>query len=170
MLALAFAHVRPPTRNRGAMKESCGLLMYDVREGAPLLVHPGGPFWRNRDKGAWSIPKGAPEPGEEPLAAACREFSEETGFTSSPPYLALTPAKQPSGKVIRCWACRGAPVLTQFKSASFSLQWPPRSGRLAEFPETDRAEMFALDQALVKIIPGQRKILAEFGAILAAKK
>jgi predicted NUDIX family NTP pyrophosphohydrolase len=152
-----------------AMKESCGLLMYVRRRTgiAVLLVHPGGPYWRNKDEAAWSIPKGLPEPGEAPLDAALREFREETNLEPKPPFRALTPAKQKSGKLIRCWAFEGKEELSGFKSGTFEMEWPPKSGRTASFPEADRAEFMALPEARRRIVPGQAPILDELEAMLA---
>ena len=103
-----------------------------------FLVHPGGPYFRNKDEGAWTIPKGQIEPGEEPIDAACREFVEETGLTSQGPYLPLTPVRQKGGKTVMGWAFRGdvADPIT-IRPNRFTLEWPPRSGRMREFPEID---------------------------------
>lgn len=150
-------------------KESTGLLLYRFREGGleVFLVHPGGPFWAKKDQGAWSIPKGEHEPGEDPLAAACREFTEETGFPPPPgPFLELTPRKQKSGKLIRVFAAAGQVRPEELSSNTFSLEWPPRSGIIREFPEVDRAAWFPLKAALEKIHPGQVEFLEELAARL----
>jgi predicted NUDIX family NTP pyrophosphohydrolase len=126
-----------------------------------LLVHPGGPFWMKKDAGAWSIPKGEYADGEEPLAAATREFQEETGLVAAGPYLPLTPVKQQGGKVVHAWAFEGDCRAESLKSTTFSLEWPPRSGRHREFPEVDRAGWFGLEEAKRKILPGQIALLDE---------
>ncbi len=149
-------------------KTSAGLLMFRVRGGAPevLLVHPGGPLWAAKDEGAWSIPKGVVQPGEDALAAARREFEEETGFSATGSFVPLTPLRQPSGKVIHAWAFAGDAEPAQLRSNLFSLEWPPKSGRQQPFPEVDRAGWFPLSAAHRKIVPGQRGFLAELAAAL----
>jgi predicted NUDIX family NTP pyrophosphohydrolase len=144
-------------------KRSAGLLMYRRSGGVleVLLVHPGGPFWMKKDAGAWSIPKGEYADGEEPLAAATREFQEETGLVAAGPYLPLTPVKQQGGKVVHAWAFEGDCRAESLKSTTFSLEWPPRSGRHREFPEVDRAGWFGLGEAKRKILPGQIALLDE---------
>jgi predicted NUDIX family NTP pyrophosphohydrolase len=144
-------------------KRSAGLLMYRRSRGVleVLLVHPGGPFWIKKDAGAWSIPKGEYADGEEPLAAATREFQEETGLVAAGPYLPLTPVKQQGGKVVHAWAFEGDCRAESLKSTTFSLEWPPRSGRHREFPEVDRAGWFGLEEAKRKILPGQIALLDE---------
>ena len=139
-------------------KQSAGLLMFRVRNGEPqvLLVHPGGPFWARTDEGAWSIPKGEIAGGEPPLAAAQREFEEETGCRAHGPFIPLTPVTQRGGKVVHAWAVEGDCDPTQLGSNSFSLEWPPKSGRRQEFPEVDRAEWCAVPDALEKIKTAQR--------------
>jgi len=149
-------------------KLSAGLLLFRRRQGSieVFLVHPGGPFWANKDTGAWSIPKGEHEPGEDPLAAACREFTEETGFTAVGPFFPLTPLKQKSGKIIAAFACEGEADPEALVSNTFTLEWPPRSGKLAEFPEVDRAAWFSLAEAGDKILSGQRGFLLELAGLL----
>jgi predicted NUDIX family NTP pyrophosphohydrolase len=149
-------------------KTSAGLLMYRVRGAAPevLLVHPGGPLWAAKDEGAWSIPKGVVQPGEDTLAAARREFEEETGFVAEGTFLPLTPLRQPSGKMIHAWAFEGDAEPAQLRSNLFSLEWPPQSGRQQPFPEVDRAGWFPLPTAHRTILPGQRGFLAELRALL----
>lgn len=149
-------------------KTSAGLVMFRVRGHAPevLLVHPGGPLWATKDDGAWSIPKGVIEPGEDMLAAARREFEEETGFPAEGTFLPLTPLRQPSGKVIHAWAVAGDAEPAQLRSNLFSLEWPPKSGKQQTFPEVDRAGWFPLSAAQRKINPGQRGFLAELAALL----
>ncbi|HSE60275.1 MAG TPA: NUDIX domain-containing protein [Nitrospiraceae bacterium] len=146
-----------------ARKLSAGIILYRRRETGleVLIVHPGGPFWAKKDEGAWSIPKGEYVEGEDPLSVAKREFYEETGSALTGPCLELSPAKQPSGKIIRAWAVEGDLDATAIRSNSFSLEWPPRSGRVQSFPEVDRACWYALEQAKVKLLPGQRAFLEE---------
>ena len=152
-------------------KQSAGLLMFRRRRGAIelLLVHPGGPYWARKDDGAWSIPKGFVEEGEDTLVAAKREFEEETGQRPAGQLIALGTFKQPSGKQVSAFAVEGEFDLASFKSNNFALEWPPRSGRMQEFPEADRAGWFGRTEALVKILKGQRPIiealLARFEAL-----
>jgi predicted NUDIX family NTP pyrophosphohydrolase len=124
-----------------------------------LLVHPGGPFWQHKDDGAWSIPKGEFGPDEDPLAAARREFTEETGFPVAADPVPLAPLKQPSGKVIHAWAVEGDCDPALLRSNTFQMEWPPKSGTMREFPEIDRAAWFDLAEARRKIVPGQRGFL-----------
>jgi predicted NUDIX family NTP pyrophosphohydrolase len=144
-------------------KISAGLLLYRVRNGTLefLLVHPGGPFWKNKDDGAWTIPKGEIGDGEEPLAAAIREFEEELGFKPNEPFIELTPIKQKGGKVVHAWAFEGDCNPTQIKSNTFSIEWPPKSGNQTEFPEVDHAEFFNLEAAKKKINQAQIPLLEE---------
>lgn len=140
-----------------------------VREGdgmVVLLVHPGGPYWRGKDEGAWSIPKGLPDPGEDQLAAAQREFTEETGLAAKGPFLALTPLKQKSGKLVKCWAFEGKRQPIPIGQSTFEIEWPPHSGKRATFPEVDRAEFFSPEEALMKILPGQAPFVRELEALL----
>ncbi len=129
-----------------------------------LLIHPGGPYWRNKDAGAWSIPKGEIDEGEEPLAAALRELAEETGFAASGPFAALTPLRQRSGKTIHAWAAEGDCDAAAMTSVEFEMEWPPRSGRIGRFPEADRAAWFSLEEARGKLIAGQLAFLDELEA------
>jgi predicted NUDIX family NTP pyrophosphohydrolase len=142
-------------------KQSAGLLIYRQRGATPevFLVHPGGPFWAKKDAGAWSIPKGEFETGEDPLATARREFTEETGFTIDGPFTALPPVKQPGGKIVHAFAVPGDCDASAIRSNSFTLEWPPRSGRRQEFPEVDRAGWFDLAAAREKILRGQLPLL-----------
>ena len=143
-------------------KQSAGLLMYRRRgELEVFLVHPGGPFWAKKDTGAWSLPKGEYRPGDDPLAAARREFQEETGFSVAGEFTPLSPLKQPSGKIIQAWAVEGDCDAGAIRSNTFTLEWPPRSGRQQEFPEVDRAAWFTLTAAREKIIKGQAGFLEE---------
>ena len=141
---------------------SAGLLMYRNRQGKieALLVHPGGPFWKNKDEGAWTIPKGELDSGEDALDAACREFREETGIEPSGPYLPLGHIQQKSGKVVHAWAFEGDCDPAQIRSNSFEMEWPPKSGRVQSFPEVDRAAFFGMDDARRKINPAQVEFLA----------
>jgi predicted NUDIX family NTP pyrophosphohydrolase len=147
---------------------SSGILMYRVRDGELefLLAHPGGPFWQNKDEGAWTIPKGEVSEGEDPLAAARREFEEETGLRPEGEFIGLSPIRQKSGKRVHAWAVEGDCDPAAIRSNTFTLEWPPRSGRQQEFPEIDRAEFFLLGEARRKINPAQRPLLEELEGIL----
>jgi predicted NUDIX family NTP pyrophosphohydrolase len=140
-------------------KLSAGLLVYRRTDAGieVLLVHPGGPFWTKKDDGAWSVPKGEYEPDEDPLQVALREFEEETG--QPPPDHSdaewLGEQRQPSGKVVSAWAVQGDVDVSDIRSNTFEMEWPPRSGRTREFPEVDRADWFDLDQARRKLLRGQ---------------
>ena len=144
-------------------KQSAGLLVYRRRRGdiEVLLVHPGGPFWRNKDLGAWSIPKGEFAQGEDPLEAAKREFHEETGFNADGNFVPLQPLKQSSGKTVHAWAVEGDYDPAQVRSNTFQLEWPPKSGKTMEVPEIDRADWFDMHIAGEKILPGQCGFLVE---------
>lgn len=150
-------------------KRSAGLLLYKIEAGTVrvLLVHPGGPFWRNKDEGVWSIPKGEIEAGEDALAAARREFREETGHDAGGDALALTPVRQAGGKIVEAWAVAGDLDPSRIVSNSFATEWPPRSGRTQSFPEIDRAEWFGLAEARERINPAQVPLLDELLASLA---
>ena len=124
-------------------------------------MHPGGPFWARKDLGAWSIPKGEIEPGEDPLAAARREFAEETGKAIEGTFVTLRSVRMRSGKVVQAWAVAGDVDAGTIRSVSFAMEWPPRSGRHAQFPEVDRAEWFALDEARRRILPALVPLLDE---------
>ena len=139
-------------------KHSAGILMYRFREGSPevFLVHPGGPFWTKKDTGAWSIPKGEfIMDTEDALEAAKREFKEETGFQVEGSFISLETLKQSSGKRVHAWAIEGDCDASNIKSNTFSMEWPPRSGKQQEFPEIDRAEWFNLESARRKLLKGQ---------------
>ena len=147
-------------------RTSAGLLMYRRRAG-PLevfLVHPGGPFWARKDAGVWSIPKGEIDPTEEPLAAARREFAEETGLAAEGAFRPLAPVTQAGGKIVQAWAVEGDLDPSALQSNTFSIEWPPRSGRQKTFPEVDRAAWFSLDVAREKINPAQAALLDELAA------
>jgi predicted NUDIX family NTP pyrophosphohydrolase len=141
-------------------KRSAGILLFRRDPLEVLLVHPGGPFWAKKDLGAWSIPKGEHEEGEDAMACAIREFTEETGSKPSPGELTdLGSVKQKAGKVVQAWALEGDLDAARVSSNSFSMQWPPRSGRFQDFPEVDRAEWFPLDIAAERINPAQAAFL-----------
>ena len=149
-------------------KRSAGILLYRVLSGTPqvLLAHPGGPFWANKDDGAWTVPKGEIGDDEDPLAAARREFREEIGAEPSGDFIALSPVRQRSGKMVQAWAVRGDLDPSRLESNSFSMEWPPRSGRQQEFPEVDRAGWFTFAQARAKILPAQVPLLDQLERIL----
>ena len=143
-------------------RKSAGIVLY--RSGAVgievLLVHPGGPFWAKKDAGVWSIPKGEYEDDEDPLACALREFEEETGTRlGSDDVVELGSVRQKSGKQVTAWAVAGDLDPDTVRSNTFSMEWPPRSGRQAEFPEVDRADWFGLDVAREKLVPAQAELL-----------
>jgi predicted NUDIX family NTP pyrophosphohydrolase len=139
-----------------AQKTSAGLLLYRRNGNVEIfLVHPGGPFWAKKDAGAWSLPKGEFEEGEDQLEAAKREFAEETGFAIDGEFSPLTPLKQPSGKVIHAWAVEADCDPSKVRSNLFSMEWPPKSGQMREFPEVDRAAWFDIPEARRRIIEGQ---------------
>ena len=135
--------------------------MYRRREGTlqVFLVHPGGPFWASRDLGSWGIPKGEYKEDEAPLAAAQREFQEETGFTATGPFQLLGTRKQPSGKLVTAWACQGDCDPALLKSNTCMVEWPPRSGKRIRIPEVDRGEWFTVSEARERMLPGQLPFL-----------
>jgi len=149
-------------------KTSAGILMYRRRkeDAEVLLVHPGGPFYSRRDAGVWSIPKGEYEPGEDALAAAVREFEEETGSRPGGPFQELEPVQQKGGKVVRAWASEGDCDPAVLRSNLFTLEWPPRSGQLREFPEVDRGAWFPLAEARRRILAGQLPLVEELERLL----
>ena len=124
-----------------------------------LLAHPGGPLWARKDLGAWTIPKGEYTGAEEPLDAAQREFREETSFEPEPPFITLSSIKQKSGKVVSAWAFEGDCDPSQLRSNMFEMEWPKHSGRMQAFPEIERAEWFAVDEARRRILPAQEPFL-----------
>ena len=150
------------------MKRSAALLVYrNAPDGIQVfLVHPGGPFWARKDLGAWSIPKGEFDESEDGLAAARREFREEVGQSVEGDFLALTPVKQKGGKIVHAWAVEGAVYESAVKSNEFEMEWPPRSGRTARFPEVDRGQWFPVVEARRRILPAQLPILEELIAKL----
>ena len=149
-------------------KRSAGLLMYRLRSSTleVLLVHPGGPFWARKDAGAWSIPKGKVEEGEEALDAAQREFQEETGQKAQGTFMPLESVTQRGGKRIIAWAFAGDFDPSQLRSSTFSMEWPPRSGEQREFPEVDRGAWFTVDEAKRRINPGQAPLVDELSKLL----
>lgn len=146
-----------------AKKYSAGILLYRIRSGTleVFLVHPGGPFWARKDAGAWSIPKGEYEDGADPLEAAKREFFEETGSPIAGRFVALTPLKQHSGKLVHAWTVEGEIDATSVTSNTFSMEWPPHSGTQQEFPEVDKGEWFTIPVAREKLLAGQHGFLDE---------
>lgn len=147
---------------------SAGLLMYRVRDAQLelFLVHPGGPFFAKKDEGAWTIPKGEPDPDEELLAAAQREFTEETGFRAEPPFVVLAPVKQKGGKIVHAWAFAGDFDPATLVSNTFTIEWPPKSAKMKEYPEVDRADYFDVENAKKKINPAQIPFIEELEAKL----
>ena len=143
-------------------KSSAGLVLYRVLDGVlqVLLVHPGGPFWAHKESGAWTIPKGEVEAEEDQLAAARREFQEELGFSPSGDFIPLGTITQKAGKVVRAWAIEGDCDPAGIKSNSFTIEWPPRSGKQQVFPEVDRAAFFPVDEAKRKINPAQVELIS----------
>jgi predicted NUDIX family NTP pyrophosphohydrolase len=148
---------------------SAGILVYRRGDRGPefLLVHPGGPYWEKKEAGAWSVPKGEYEQGEDPLQVACRELQEETGLRPVGPFLALTPVTQRGGKVVSAWGVEADFDPGRLRSNTFTMEWPPRSGLIREFPEVDRAEWLTLEQARAKLNPAQLPLLEELAARLA---
>jgi predicted NUDIX family NTP pyrophosphohydrolase len=145
---------------KASHKQSAGLLLFRKRAGTVevFLAHMGGPFWERKDEGAWSIPKGEFE-SEAPLAAALREFEEETGYKPNGNFIGLTPVKQSGGKTVYAWALEFDCDADQIHSNTFSMEWPKGSGKLCDFPEIDRAAWFSLAQARRKILKGQLGLL-----------
>lgn len=152
-------------------KTSAGLLLYrhsDMIE--VFLVHPGGPFWAKKDAGAWSVPKGELHEGEDPLDAAKREFTEETGFPIDGTFNPLQPVRQAGGKVVHAWAIEGDCDAGAIRSTNVAIEWPPRSGLTREYPEVDRAAWFPLDEARVRINAAQSSFLDQLETLVVADK
>jgi predicted NUDIX family NTP pyrophosphohydrolase len=157
---------RAPARSA---KVSAGILLYRLPARGPevFLVHPGGPFWAKRDLAAWSVPKGEIDADEDPLEAAKREFFEETGQRVDGNFVELSPVRQPGGKVVCAWAVEGEIDAAAIVSNTFSIEWPPKSGKTRAFPEIDRAGWFALDDAREKILAGQQPLLDQLMETIA---
>lgn len=159
-----FARLAHPLCLTGTMarsEHSAGILAFRRGKALELLLaHPGGPFWRSKDLGAWTIPKGVIESGD-PLTCARREFTEETGLTAEGPFVELTPVRQKAGKTVHAFAVEADFDLSGFRSNDFEMEWPPRSGQRARFPEIDRIAYFSLATARKKILPSQRPIIEE---------
>lgn len=142
---------------------SAGILLYRIRDELEvLLVHPGGPYWKNKDKGAWSIPKGVVEPGEDIFSTALRELEEETHIIpfDNNDTLSLGHITQKGGKVVHAWACRSGCDISAISSNTCEIEWPPKSGNTISVPEVDRAEFFTIDEAMLKINVAQREFLS----------
>ena len=154
-------------------RQSAGILLYRLAGDEPevLLVHPGGPYWAKRDAGAWSIPKGEYEAGEEPFASAAREFGEELG-TALPAgeAIELGTVTQAAGKLVTAWAVQGDLDTATVRSNSFSMEWPPRSGEIREFPEVDRAEWFSVTEARKRTIPAQAAFIDRLVELVGARR
>ncbi|MEO5564305.1 MAG: NUDIX domain-containing protein [Chitinophagaceae bacterium] len=149
-------------------KQSAGILLYrfQKKKTEVFLVHPGGPFWKNKDAGAWTIPKGEFTGDEDPLEAAKREFEEETGTLLTGKFTELQPIKQKAGKTVYAWAIEGDIDPSKIKSNSFEIEWPPKSGKMTSFPEIDRADWFDLIKAKEKINISQVDIISQLEKIL----
>ena len=153
------------------MVQSAGLLLFRGKYPSCelLLAHPGGPFWKKKDLGAWSIPKGEVIAGEPLLTAALREFSEETGFSVTGDFIPLTAVSYKGGKQVFAWGLEQDVDPEKIKSNLFEMEWPPRSGRKQSFPEIDRASWFSFEEGLKKIIPAQQSFITELAGILSKK-
>ena len=149
---------------------SAGILLYrrGPRGIEVFLVHPGGPFWAKKDAGAWSIPKGEYVEGEDPLTAAKREFTEETGITVDGAFAPLEPVKQPGGKIVHAWASEGDGDASTISSNSFTMEWPPKSGRHSAFPEVDRAAWFTIAESKEKLVKGQLSFIEQLSTRLGS--
>jgi predicted NUDIX family NTP pyrophosphohydrolase len=154
-----------------AKNNTAGLLLYRRRgELEVFLVHPGGPFWSKKDAGAWSVPKGEINEGEDPFEAAKREFTEETGFPIDGEFRPLDPVKQSGGKVVQAWAIEADCDPAQVRSNLFSMEWPPKSGKTQQFPEVDRAAWFTIPEARKRIIAAQAGFLDQVISVLSNVK
>jgi predicted NUDIX family NTP pyrophosphohydrolase len=153
-------------------KKSAGLLVYRLKNKTleVFLVHPGGPFYIKKDLETWSIPKGEYEESEDPLQAAIREFREETGQVISGDFTALTPITQKGGKHVLAWAVEGDIDETQVQSNTFQMEWPPKSGKMKDFPEVDKGAWFVVPEAMKKINPKQSGLVEELSGILEGQK
>jgi predicted NUDIX family NTP pyrophosphohydrolase len=153
------------------IKPSAGLLMYRMKNGEPelLLVHPGGPYWKKKDKGGWSIPKGEAdndESGDQLLDVAKREFEEETGIKPFGTFRRLASVRRSDGKIVEAWAFEGDCDTTRIRSNTIRIEWPPRSGKQLEIPEVDRGEFFTIDRAKEKVHPSLVGLIEEFETLL----
>jgi predicted NUDIX family NTP pyrophosphohydrolase len=151
-----------------AVKQSAGILLYRIKNKRleVFLIHPGGPFWANKDDGAWSIPKGEYTSDEDPLEAARRELKEETGFNIKGKFIPLTPVRQKSGKHVMAWAIESDVDANAIKSNLFEMEWPPRSGKMKSFPEADKAAWLTVEKAMKKINPAQGALVTELATLL----
>jgi predicted NUDIX family NTP pyrophosphohydrolase len=149
-------------------KQSAGILVFRKKNNRleVFLVHPGGPFWIKKDLGAWSIPKGEIEEGEDPMNVAIREFNEETGQEMNGEFMALQAVKQKGGKTVIAWAIEGEVNEEKIISNTFEIEWPPKSGKMKSFPEIDKAEWFSIPAAKEKINPAQINFIDELTTIL----
>lgn len=149
---------------------SAGILLYRIVGKTPevFIVHPGGPFWKNRDADAWSIPKGEADEGGDLLARAKIEFHEETGFVADGDYVALKPLKQPSGKIVHIWTGPGDVDASRVVSNTFKMEWPPKSGKFQDIPEVDRGGWFDLATARKKLVKGQKPFIDQLAEYLKA--
>jgi len=147
--------------------QSAGILLFrnNDTKWQVFLVHPGGPFWKKKDAGSWSIPKGEFTDDEEPLTAAKREFEEETGKKLAGNFIKLTPIKQKGGKVVHAWMLQGDIDPLNIVCNTFRMEWPPKSGKWQEFPEVDRGDWFDIDSAKLKINPSQVAFIEEFESV-----
>jgi len=154
------------------MKRSAGILLFRFNNGTleVLLVHPGGPYWASKDAGAWSIPKGEYSEGEDALSAAKREFAEETGVNVEGEFFPLGEVKQAGGKIVQVWALQGDLDPSLIRSNTFTLEWPPRSGSVREFPEVDSAGWFLMPVAKRKLLSGHREFLERLSDRFAADR
>lgn len=159
-----------PFNYQAMAKQSAGILPYRWRNNEPeyFLVHPGGPYWSGKEKGSWSVVKGEVEEGEDLLQAAIREFNEETGFNAREPFLPLQPVRQKSGKMIFVWATNMEMDPRQMKSNTFSMEWPPKSGKVKAFPEIDKGEWMGMQKAGGCILTAQKELLDELNSMLTA--